>query len=535
MENDFYIAFLRLLLLSFLGGPCLAQPLNFIHSDTSKAQTEFITRVSELSDGSFVFCGSQKLLVQNAPASSNGMLLKTNAGGRLLSKKILSKPLYTNRDFPFGVFQHGKNLILLSTQDSTAPVDFYTRLNRLSWRLLDTDLNVITEKIIPLDLTGYEIRSVDAVQVADTTFVSCLFQSIYIGVSKCALLTLDNDGNTIAFKYTDSSFFGYPDHANIDYISAIEKTPLAGNHPGTAVISCTGTLKEKIVYGSEKFLIAVDAHLNVVDTLDMSAPLMPLPADTFLSYGNWEVLPLANSNYAVRGGFGFGVNTNGAGELPGLGRYNAITGKYESRRLIGSQNYVGFGINEVSGKRFVRAGNFYYFFGQSQGISYMAPENSWVLVQFDTALNGLRTFSFDSPGYEYSATHIEALKDGGVLMVGSRSLIAPASNTLQREYLAVRLDSAGNTLSIPEVSASNPAPLRFAVVPNPSVGRFSVKDTKGQLQEVRIYDLQGRLIRRQEAQGSSANILITDQPAGVYILQIQTTDGVVEPMRLLLQ
>lgn len=63
--------------------------------------------------------------------------------------------------------------------------------------------------------------------------------------------------------------------------------------------------------------------------------------------------------------------------------------------------------------------------------------------------------------------------------------------------------------------------------PNPNGGKFSVHSGVARMREVRVYDLQGRLLRNLTVDGQTADINIENFPAGTYLVHIVTDKGTV--------
>nr|MCR4736987.1 T9SS type A sorting domain-containing protein [Bacteroidales bacterium] len=61
--------------------------------------------------------------------------------------------------------------------------------------------------------------------------------------------------------------------------------------------------------------------------------------------------------------------------------------------------------------------------------------------------------------------------------------------------------------------------------PNPNGGKFSVRSGSARMREVRVYDLQGRLLRDLAVDGQTTDINIENFPAGTYLVHILTDKG----------
>jgi hypothetical protein len=66
---------------------------------------------------------------------------------------------------------------------------------------------------------------------------------------------------------------------------------------------------------------------------------------------------------------------------------------------------------------------------------------------------------------------------------------------------------------------------RIKVYPNPATNMVWVDDIEGKLNEVELYDVQGRLVIKQQAGGSKTSVNITTLPPGLYLVRVTMKDG----------
>ncbi|MCY7349399.1 MAG: T9SS type A sorting domain-containing protein [Cytophagaceae bacterium] len=71
--------------------------------------------------------------------------------------------------------------------------------------------------------------------------------------------------------------------------------------------------------------------------------------------------------------------------------------------------------------------------------------------------------------------------------------------------------------------------LTAVLFPNPSIGGVTIKTSGGSVKQVSLYDLQGRLLHQQ----SAPELQVADLAAGMYLVEIETTDGRTVRKRLL--
>ena len=79
-----------------------------------------------------------------------------------------------------------------------------------------------------------------------------------------------------------------------------------------------------------------------------------------------------------------------------------------------------------------------------------------------------------------------------------------------------------------EIGISETHPSNFLVFPNPSKGKFSIKNFEGQNQEITyyIYSVQGKIILTEKSSDDNVEIDLTDFAKGIYILKIATHNAI---------
>lgn len=74
----------------------------------------------------------------------------------------------------------------------------------------------------------------------------------------------------------------------------------------------------------------------------------------------------------------------------------------------------------------------------------------------------------------------------------------------------------------------------FAILPNPSSGRFIIEKKNHNTEGIRIYDLLGNVVRECNGSAQYTNIDLSDQPKGMYIIQVPD-NGKYYSMQLVVQ
>lgn len=66
---------------------------------------------------------------------------------------------------------------------------------------------------------------------------------------------------------------------------------------------------------------------------------------------------------------------------------------------------------------------------------------------------------------------------------------------------------------------------RIKIYPNPATDMVCIDDIEGKLSEIELYDVQGRLIIKQQASGSKTSVNIATLPPGLYLVKVTMKDG----------
>jgi hypothetical protein len=87
-----------------------------------------------------------------------------------------------------------------------------------------------------------------------------------------------------------------------------------------------------------------------------------------------------------------------------------------------------------------------------------------------------------------------------------------------------------NELSTPENQIS-----QLQLFPNPTENTINLKLPNQQIQEIVVFDLQGRVIFQEHTNGASSNsqIDVSDFSNGIYIIQVKSSQGIVSSSKFI--
>ncbi|MFA5419099.1 MAG: T9SS type A sorting domain-containing protein [Bacteroidales bacterium] len=157
---------------------------------------------------------------------------------------------------------------------------------------------------------------------------------------------------------------------------------------------------------------------------------------------------------------------------------------------------------------------------------YYNPWPSWfVVLQTDSMLN-IRWERFYGGDAYYMMGKVVATHDGGCLVAGTRY---DYLNTTEQEtdIIILKLNSEGLILGNPE----NPGiKMHEAIVyPNPGNEEIKVRIAVQHKQSLfELFDLNGRLVLKENFTGTEGTVNTTFLPSGTYIYKITTEDGLYE-------
>ncbi|MBP5612961.1 MAG: T9SS type A sorting domain-containing protein, partial [Bacteroidales bacterium] len=68
---------------------------------------------------------------------------------------------------------------------------------------------------------------------------------------------------------------------------------------------------------------------------------------------------------------------------------------------------------------------------------------------------------------------------------------------------------------------------QITVSPNPATSQIRLRDAQGTLQSLRVFNAVGQEVLRQDLDGSTGTVNISNLSKGIYFLQIRTGHGTV--------
>jgi hypothetical protein len=105
--------------------------------------------------------------------------------------------------------------------------------------------------------------------------------------------------------------------------------------------------------------------------------------------------------------------------------------------------------------------------------------------------------------------------------------------TEESRYYAIKIHTTAphsaafidNLVLSPRLSVNDVNEIQVSAYPNPAVNQLNLT-SKSQIKEVKIFGLNGELVKIQKANANSTQIEVSDLNAGIYIAQILTDKGI---------
>ena len=148
-------------------------------------------------------------------------------------------------------------------------------------------------------------------------------------------------------------------------------------------------------------------------------------------------------------------------------------------------------------------------------ISWTQPDNaatSWDVLYKESAASAWNTAT--TSNNPYTLTGLSAQTSYDV------QIIAHCTNGQTSD------PSATYTFSTREVGITD-YEMATSLYPNPNNGLFTITNTRYNMDNVKVYDAYGKLLKNVEVNGNSAVIDVTDLAAGVYFVRVNTEKGIV--------
>lgn len=148
-------------------------------------------------------------------------------------------------------------------------------------------------------------------------------------------------------------------------------------------------------------------------------------------------------------------------------------------------------------------------------ISWTQPDNtasSWDVLYKESAASAWNTAT--TSNNPYTLTGLSAQTSYDV------QIIAHCTNGLTSD------PSATYTFTTREVGITD-YEMATSLYPNPNNGLFTITNTRYNMDNVKVYDAYGKLLKNVEVNGNSAVIDVTDLAAGVYFVRVNTEKGIV--------
>lgn len=166
---------------------------------------------------------------------------------------------------------------------------------------------------------------------------------------------------------------------------------------------------------------------------------------------------------------------------------------------FGSLTYTGVGLTDV----------FVTKYNQSTGLEMMLTKMGGASYDFGYGIG------VDGSGYVYVGGSFK-----GTGTFGPKTLTSLGGEDMFLEKI-YGMDGTGAKMANLETLSTSPTTFELQVYPNPSYGLFNIEINSEEIKDVFIYDQMGKVVRSMnQISDNEIQIDITDQPAGIYIIQV---------------
>lgn len=192
-----------------------------------------------------------------------------------------------------------------------------------------------------------------------------------------------------------------------------------------------------------------------------------------------------------------------------------------------------FALNEMD----CRDSNYFYLGGTKNFDwfpPFLTPEHRWIFIN-KLRLDGSIIWQHYYKGeLNYMPYKILATSDGGALILSHKyDWNSPYPN--QRDIHILKVDSNGYYSGMVNVDEISGKPLQLLVYPNPATSFVNIASGLYTDLEFLLYDLNGKLLLREQLNASEQSISIEHLPAGMYIYRIIQGEKLLESSRLVVQ
>lgn len=161
----------------------------------------------------------------------------------------------------------------------------------------------------------------------------------------------------------------------------------------------------------------------------------------------------------------------------------------------------------------------WYFPGETSTVN--SPNLSIIISSTESAdvyatLEGITNFDYENYSFEFTP------EASGLYFIGLNAYFAPAGVQYATNYLIVdnfRVEE--ESMSTKDLSLSDD----LQVYPNPFHDVIQIK-SKDKVESVQVYDMSGALVYENKLSGSENKVNLSGLKTGVYVLKVQTSEGV---------
>lgn len=145
------------------------------------------------------------------------------------------------------------------------------------------------------------------------------------------------------------------------------------------------------------------------------------------------------------------------------------------------------------------------------------------------ATYGGTVFKIDTNGTHYSVLYnfnntddINGINPYGALLFDGTYLYGMAATGGEDNFGVIFKMDTLQTTSINDLTASLGG---INVYPNPTSGKFQISSPSNQMQSVEIYNVLGENVFNSEINNENSVIDLSIQPSGIYLIHVNTIDG----------
>ncbi len=283
---------------------------------------------------------------------------------------------------------------------------------------------------------------------------------------------------------------------------------------------------------------------DFVDMLSFVGTTGESPYGSLILEGNYlyGMTETAGGESTAEFGTIFKVKTDNTG-FNALHVFNDTNGAYPYGSLLLEGNYF-YGMTEAGGAfnegvifKIKTDGSGYdtmFSFNNNDGASPYGTlisigRNLYGMTSVGGATYGGTVFKIDTNGTHYSVLYnfnntddINGINPYGALLFDGTYLYGMAATGGEDNFGVIFKMDTLQTTSINDLTASLGG---INVYPNPTSGKFQISSPSNQMQSVEIYNVLGENVFNSEINNENSVIDLSIQPSGIYLIHVNTIDG----------